>query len=32
MDYSHLTADEEYVFGDEDGSMFITRTGVKIDF
>lgn len=32
MDYSHLTADEEYVFGDEDGSMFITRTGVRIDF
>ncbi len=31
-EFADLTADEEWVYGDESGSLFILRSGVSIDF
>ena len=30
--YGDLTDNEAYVFGDETGSMFIIRSGIRVDF
>jgi len=32
VDYADLTDDQGYVYGDESGSMFIIRTGVRFEF
>jgi len=32
VDYADLTDDQGYVYGNESGSMFIIRTGVRFEF
>lgn len=31
-DYAHLTDDAAYVYGDESGSFFLIRSGIRFDF